>query len=136
MTYSRGKNGPSMCRRSFPIEVMYHPSVGSVDMRDTHTGKDGRDEDLGDRNWSICLVLPVYGIIVCLVVWNMHLQTQLALMKSGNYNVSIDNLRYKYADTLLHSDSHIKNSQTRTRILIPLYKEGGFNAEVRHYMGD
>ena len=36
------------------------------------------------RNWSICLVLPVYGIIVCLVMWNMHLQAQLLLMRAHN----------------------------------------------------
>ena len=42
------------------------------------------------RNWSICLVLPVYGIIVCLVVWNMHLQAQLLLMRThSNVNVRL-----------------------------------------------
>ena len=42
------------------------------------------------RNWSICLVLPVYGIIVCLVVWNMHLQAQLLLMRTHiNVNVRL-----------------------------------------------
>ena len=42
------------------------------------------------RNWSICLVLPVYGIIVCLVVWNMHLQAQLLLMRThSNLNVRL-----------------------------------------------
>ena len=70
-----------------------NPTVDTLDSKPeqfTRTGRGFTRTGSGfTRNWSVCLVLPVYGIVVCLVVWNMHLQAQLLLMRTDtNLNVS------------------------------------------------
>ena len=104
MTHLRGLHVDRIFPRTLPMDKMIPTQPNTVNALDSKTERfertgssfetDGSGFDRTGsgftRNWSICLVLPVYGIIVCLVVWNMHLQAQLLLMRThSNVNVRL-----------------------------------------------
>ncbi len=61
--------------------------IVAVDAEDLRGDAEQRD-DLRKRNWGMCLVFPVYGMVFCLTIWNMHLQCQMTSLYFGGRNVS------------------------------------------------